>query len=147
VFASQKWTRIALALNLIGTLVLFFSFQATSSSFRLIRRPIGTGLFSNEYEYDICVENYTLVMADPTIGGVGLGHRGCPTAEEDRRAAVVNTEHPNFITLGFLMIFFGFFIQFFAVPEPRSLAQLRQEIKLLKLQQRERNSREPADSN
>jgi hypothetical protein len=135
VFASRKWTRIALALNVGGTLILFFSFQATSSSFRLIRRPISNGLFRNEYDYEICVEDYTFLSTNKR--GIILGHEGCPVASDDRPAAVVNTEHPNFITLGFLMIFSGFFIQFFSVPEPRSIASLRQEIKVLKLQQRQ----------
>ncbi|HTV83386.1 MAG TPA: hypothetical protein VME18_12105 [Acidobacteriaceae bacterium] len=123
--------------------MLFYSFQATSSSFRLIRRPVGSGIFRQEYEYDICVEDYTLILADPAIGGVGLGHRGCPTTPDDRPAAVVNTEHPFFVTLGFLLILLGFTIQFFAVPEPRSIAQLRQEIKLLKLQQKSAKSQNP----
>lgn len=117
--------------------MLFYSFQATSSSFRLIRRPVSTGgLFRQEYEYDICVEDYTLLMSDPATGGMSLGHQGCPRTEDDRPAAVVNTEHPFLVTLGFLCIVVGFMIQFFSVPEPRSIAQLRQEIKLLKLQQK-----------
>ena len=49
---------------------------------------------------------------------------------------VVNTEHPLFITLGFLSIIIGFIIEFFAVPEPKTMAQLRQEIKLLKLKEK-----------
>jgi hypothetical protein len=134
VFASRKWTRVALALNLGGTLVLFFSFQATSSAFRLIRRPISTGIFRTEYDYEICVEDFTLLATNKH--GVMFGHYGCPVAPDDRPAAVVNTEHPNFITLGFLMILAGFFIQFFAVPEQRTMAQLRQEIKLLKAQEK-----------
>jgi hypothetical protein len=91
VFASRKWTRIALALNLAGTLLLFYSFQATSSSFRLISRS-QPGVMGSYTEYAICVKDFTLLQ---TIGhGVGIGHLGCPTSEDDRPAAVVNTEHP-----------------------------------------------------
>ncbi len=129
--ASRKWTRIALALNLAGTLLLFYSFQATSSSFRLVSRPQrnAMGVFT---EYDICVKDYTLLQTN--LHGVGIGHMGCPTSEDDRPAAVVNTEHPMFITFGFCLIVIGFVIQFLAVPEPKSIAQLRKEIKMLKMQ-------------
>jgi hypothetical protein len=136
VFASRKWTRIALALNVAGTILLFYSFQATSSSFRLISRsqPSVMGKYT---EYAICVKDFTLLETNGH--GVGIGHFGCPTSEDDRPAAVVNTEHPRFITLGFLMIVVGFIIQYFAVPEPKSIVQLRKEIKMLKM-------REEADS-
>lgn len=134
-FGSRKWTRIALALNLAGTVLLFFSFQATSSSFRLIQRTVGTGIFQTEHEYDICVEDYTLLVTD-AHSGVGFGHPGCAVAENDRRVAVVNTEHPSLVTLGFLLITLGFIIQFFAVPEPKTIAELRKEIKLLKIKEK-----------
>ena len=64
---------------------------------------------------------------------MGLGSGGCPTAADDRRAAVVNTEHPLFVTIGFLLTIFGFVIQFLAVPEPTSIAQLRREIKIMRM--------------
>ena len=131
VFGSQKWTRIALVLNVCGAILLFYSFQATSSSFRLIRRTGNSALTHDISEYSICVEDYTLLSTDARRG-IFMGHSGCPTAQDDRRAAVVNTEHPTFVTIGFLSIVAGFIIQFFAVPEPRTIAQLRQEIKLLK---------------
>lgn len=67
-----------------------------------------------------------------------IGHEGCPAAQQARPAAVVNVEHPCFVTVGFLLIVFGFIIQFFAVPEPKSIAGLRKEIKLLKMQEKER---------
>jgi len=86
-------------------------------------------------EYSICVEDFTLLSTDAR-GGVMIGHRGCPTALDDRRAAVVNTEHPLFVTIGFLMTILGFLIQFFSVPESKSVAELRAEIKKLKLQDR-----------
>jgi hypothetical protein len=132
VFGSRKWTRVALALNLAGTLLLFWSFQATSSSFRLLKRHVSPH-FPTAVEYSICVEDYTLLSTN-AHGEVFIGGNGCPTSEDDRPAAVVNTEHPLFITIGFCCILIGFITQFFAVPEPKTIAQLRHEIKMLKLQ-------------
>jgi hypothetical protein len=131
VFSSRGWTKFALATNLLGTLLLFYSFQATSSSFRLINRP--NGPFGQSYE--ICVGDFTLLTTDGR-GSVGLGHKGCPIAANDRPAAVVNIEKPEFVTLGFLLIVAGFIVQFFAVPEPVSIAELRKQVKALKKLQR-----------
>ena len=139
-FGSRKWTRLALALNLTGTLLLFLSFQATSSSFRLIKRHVSEH-FKGEIEYSICVEDYTLLS---TSGHGGLfmgGAQGCPIAQDDRRAAVVNTEHPLFITTGFSLIVIGFIIQFFAVPEPKTVAELRYQIKMLKIKEKAEEER------
>jgi predicted membrane-bound dolichyl-phosphate-mannose-protein mannosyltransferase len=86
-------------------------------------------------EYAICVENYTLLSTN-AHGGVTIGHPGCPTSEDDRAAAVVNTEHPALVEFGFGLIILGFLIQFFAVPEPTTIAKLRKQIKLLKKEQR-----------
>jgi hypothetical protein len=80
------------------------------------------------------VKDFTLLQTNGQ--GISLGHRGCATSEDDRPAAVVNTEHPSFITLGFLMIVTGFIIQFFAVPEPKNIAQLRKEIKVMKMKEK-----------
>jgi hypothetical protein len=94
-------------------------------------QPSVMGVFT---EYAICVNNFTLL--ETTGHSVGIGHIGCPTSEDDRPAAVVNTEHPRFITTGFLMIVAGFMIQYFAVPEPQSVAELRKQIKLLKMKEK-----------
>ncbi len=133
-YGNRKWTRIALAMNLTGTLLLFLSFQATSSSFRLVKRN-NSLFFKTEKEYSICVEDYTLLSTNAQ-GSVAIGHRGCPSSEDDRRAAVVNTEHPVFITIGFSLILIGFVIQFFAVPEPKTIAELRYQIKMLKIREK-----------
>jgi hypothetical protein len=139
VYGNRKWTRFALVLNLVGTLLLFLSFQATSSSFRLVKRD-SSRFFKSEKEYSICVEDYTLLSTNAT-GAVAIGHRGCPTSEDDRRAAVVNTEHPLFITFGFALILIGFALQFFAVPEPKTIAELRYQIKMLKIMERANGDR------
>jgi hypothetical protein len=133
VFASRGWTKAALATNLAGTLLLFYSFQASSSSFRLITRTVDV---QSHKSYEICVNDYMLLSTD-TKGNMFLGHPGCPAAQDDRPAAVVNIEHPLFVTLGFALIVIGFIIQYFAVPEPASIAQLRKEIRLLKKRQRQ----------
>jgi hypothetical protein len=137
VFGSRNWTRVALVLNVAGALLLFLSFQATSSSFRLIRKPVSAESNAG-FMYEICVEDYMLLATDTR--GVFLGHHGCPATSDDRRAAVVNTEYPALVTIGFLMTLIGFSIQFFSVPEPRTIAQLRQEIKLLKAKQKSGHS-------
>jgi hypothetical protein len=114
--------------------LLFYSFQATSSSFRLITRSEGE-IFKSGTEYSICIGDYTLLSTN-VHGGIIMGHRGCPPSENVRPAAVVNTEHPFFVTIGFLMIILGFFIQLFAVSEPTTITQLRKRVRQLEDQQR-----------
>lgn len=40
-FASRGWMRFALLLNLLGTVLLFLSFQATSSNLKIVRTADG----------------------------------------------------------------------------------------------------------
>jgi hypothetical protein len=148
VFSSRKWQQFALFLNLLGTALLFYSFQATSSDFKLVtakpeasvldKDPYAiqaTGVGNGTTNYALCVNNYTLIMSDAK-SGVSVGHHGCPDWEHARPAAVVSIEHPRFEGLGFLLLMAGFFIQYLSVPQPRTIAELRKELKVLKAQEK-----------
>lgn len=106
-FVSRAWQSAALILNLIGTFVVFFSFQATSSNIKIVTDPI-------KHETSLCVDNKAIMTAIPG-GGVGIGGKICPAWEQARPAAVVNTERPGFVTVGFLLIAAGFFLQILAL--------------------------------
>lgn len=56
----------------------------------------------------------------------------CPDWAEARPAAVVNIERPWLATLGFILSFLGFAIQFASVPSPKTERELRSEIKRLR---------------
>jgi hypothetical protein len=138
---NPVWARIALLLNLAGTILLALSFQATSSDFRLVtasgydlqgRSALGVKA------YALCVNNYTLVMTDSSPkGGVSLGMRGCPSWESSRPAAVVNTEHPNFIFLGLALSSLGFLMQFLTIPRRKTLSEVNEELRILRKQKRQ----------
>ena len=119
-FASRGWMRLALILNLAGTVILFLSFQATSSNFRLITTKDGKSA--------LCVDQRAMMIATPDRGWL-IGAQQCPDWENARPAAVVNVEHPSFITLGFILTTFGFLLQFLSFPSPKSAAQMRSELK------------------
>jgi len=112
--------RLALILNLAGTVILFLSFQATSSNFRLITTKDGKSA--------LCVDQRAMMIATPD-GGWTIGAQKCPDWENARPAAVVNIEHPSFITLGFILTTFGFLLQFLSFPSPKSAAEMRLELK------------------
>jgi hypothetical protein len=53
----------------------------------------------------------------------GMGY--CPNWERARPAAVVNVERPFLVTLGFLLLAFGFLVQYLAVPNSDTISTLR----------------------
>jgi hypothetical protein len=132
VFSNRKWQQFALILNLAGTALLFYSFQATSSDFRLVTSISKSVILSKEIRrYALCVNNYALVETD-SEHGILIGHENCPDWEHAKPAAVVNIEHPTFVGIGFVILIAGFFVQYLAVPQPKTVAQLRAELKSLK---------------
>jgi hypothetical protein len=112
--------RVSLLLNLVGTVLLFLSFQATSSNFRLITTADGNSA--------LCVNQRALLVSYAN-GNWGMGIYTCPEWEHARPAAVVNIENPSFVTLGFICTTLGFLLQFLSVPSPQTTSQMRQEIK------------------
>ena len=82
------------------------------------------------------MNNYTLVVTNGQ-NGVGFGVRAAfGTGITPVLWAVVNIEHPTFEGLGFAILLSGFFLQYLAVPQPRTIAQMRKELKLLKEQEK-----------
>jgi hypothetical protein len=138
VFSNRKWQQFALILNLAGTALLFYSFQATSSDFRLVTAVTKSVLADNK-QYALCVNDYALLETD-SAGRMQIGHKSCPDWEHAKPAAVVNIEHPIFEGLGFVTLLAGFLIQYLAVPQPRTVAQIREELKQLKAEQKKSQS-------
>lgn len=131
-FSNRKWQQVALLLNLAGTALLFYSFQATSSDIRVVTATTKSVLSQEPFkQYALCVNNFTILQTD-SKHGVQIGHVGCPEWERSKPAAVVNIEHPTFVGIGFLILMGGFLIQYLSVPQPRTIAQIRQELKILK---------------
>ena len=106
-FGSRKWTKVALVMNVAGTFLLFYSFQATSSDFRLVTAKSYSVVAGEIKQYALCVNNYTLLETD-SRHGIMVGSANCPDWQHARPAAVVNIEHPSFLTIGFSLLFFGF---------------------------------------
>ena len=134
-FSNRKWQQFALFLNLVGTAVLFYSFQATSSDFKLVTDVSESAIGGEIKQYALCVNNYTLLETD-SHRSVSIGHQGCPNWQSARPAAVVNVEHPAFIEIGFITLLLGYLIQYLAVPQPKTVAALRLELKMLKAKER-----------
>ena len=150
--SNPKWQKAALLLNLAGTIILFYSFQATSSDFRLVTapyvpspRPLNSsgGMLPNRFirplagtkQYALCVNNYTLIASDAS-SSIRLGLVGCPSWENAKPAAVVNIEHPTFEGFGFILLIIGFTLQYFSVPQAATVAHLRKELKAAQLKEK-----------
>jgi hypothetical protein len=124
-FSNRKVQQFALILNLLGTVTLFYSFQATSSNLKVVTFNDRTAL---------CIYGQTMIMTGKN-GMQMFGQEPCPDGPTTKAFAVVNIEHPIFVWVGFLSLFLGFVIQVFAVPRPQTEAMMRAELKLLKAQQ------------
>jgi len=109
-FASRVWQRIALFSNLLGAVLLFLSFQATSSNIRMLTTSDGRTA--------MCVQNRGTLITFPD-GKIVIGESKCPDWEHSRPAAVVSIEHPLFVTIGFVLTALGFLLQFLAIPRDR----------------------------
>ena len=133
-FANRAWMRAALLCNLLGTVMLFMSFQATSSDLKLVTTKDGRTA--------LCVNNHALAVSLPN-GGIGIGMSSCPDWENARPAAVVNFEHPIFVSMGFAFITLGFLLQFLSFPSPKTTAQLRKELKDLQKAEQEKGKLNP----
>jgi hypothetical protein len=107
VFATRRWMRIALVCNLLGTLLLFYSFQAESSDIKVVTTDVG--------DTALCVNNHLLIQSQLN-GGVEVGVRPCPELANAKPTAVVNFEMPWLVDAGFIFIFIGFLLQLLGIP-------------------------------
>lgn len=126
--------RVALLCNLLGTVLLFLSFQATSSNVTLVKTSDGSTYF--------CIGQRAIFIALAS-GGIGFIST-CPTPQEavGRPISVVNVEHPLFVTVGFAFTSLGFLLQVLALPSPRTIAQIRAELKTAKMQDKLRKEQD-----
>ena len=103
-FASRRWMRFALFCNLLGTLLIFLSFQATSSEVKLL---------SSHNTTAFCAYGEALLVAGNS--NVAVGGR-CPDWPQARATILLSVEHPRTAILGFVLMLLGFFLQWFALP-------------------------------
>jgi hypothetical protein len=125
VFASRGWMRVALLFNLVGTALLFFAFQATSSNINIVQSDDGSTTF--------CIGHSGFIRHMPD-GRLGLLGECPPPTRGSRPISVVNIEHPFFVTLGFLFTVMGFTIQILALPSAKTIAQMQAEVRMVRKQ-------------
>jgi hypothetical protein len=124
VLGSRKWQKVGLAANLAGAVLLWLSFQATSSNLKIVT--------TTDHRTALCAAGRALIVDDPLHGGTAFGVARCPEWENARPAAVVNVELPFLVTLGFILLLLGFAVQYFSIPNPETIEHLREELKLLR---------------
>jgi hypothetical protein len=112
--------RAALFLNLLGTGLLYLSFQATSSTVKIITTPEGITA--------MCLGGVALFEGTGPSHGFIIGTM-CPDSPDARPIAIVTVEKPALIYIGFGLLTLGFLTQLMSVPSPKTLAQMRADVK------------------
>jgi hypothetical protein len=120
------WMRIALFFNLAGTVLLFLSFQATSSNLIIKRASNGSTA--------MCIDQTGIAVTNPQ-GAWELGG-ACPDWPQARPTAVVNVERPYLITIGFILASLGFLLQVLATPSAKTISQIRADLKAATMRQK-----------
>ena len=110
--------RLALLFNLLGTGLLYLSFQATSSTVKIVSTADGKSA--------MCMGHFAVFVASARGTEIGTG---CPDWENGKSIALVTVERPALIYLGFGVLTLGFLLQFLSVPSSRTLAQMRADVK------------------
>jgi hypothetical protein len=106
--------RTSAFLNLAGSLLVFLSFQATSTRLVLV-----TSSDKSDKTAAFCIGDTALFRLSSDGHGVGLG-TSCPQSENMKPAAVVNTEYPWMAKLGWFLLLFGIGLQVYSI-EPSKL--------------------------
>ncbi len=99
---------LAAILNLAGSGLVFFSFQAASANLLLVAPKDGSLAF--------CIGDRAVFGLGP--GGSTIIGYGCPKALDTKPAAVVNTDSPGLAKFGWLLIGLGFLFQLFSLQRP-----------------------------
>jgi hypothetical protein len=108
-YRMAQWSA---ALNFVGALLVFLSFQATSSDFFLTH--LGGG------EHALCVGKEALVIWGVNRMQIGIPN-GCAGASETPKVAIVALESPTLEKFGWGMLLLGFFLQTFSIEKPSPL--------------------------
>jgi hypothetical protein len=124
--------RCALILELLGTVMLFLAFQATSSNVKIIT--------TLDQKTSICINDFALFNSEGAPPGGGVIGGACPQWPGARSVAVVNFEKPYLVTIGFCVLTLGFLIQFLAIPSPKTISQIRKELKEAQLREKAKRS-------
>jgi hypothetical protein len=107
-YRMAQWSAI---LSLVGALLVFLSFQATSSDFFLTNLKNG--------DKALCVGQTALVVWASKNNGLAMGvAKGCADVADTPKVAVVTVEFPLLSYLGWLLLFIAFFLQFLSIEKP-----------------------------
>ncbi|HEX4487065.1 MAG TPA: hypothetical protein VH088_12405 [Terriglobales bacterium] len=113
--SKYRLAQVSAVLNLLGALLVFFSFQATSNDFILVSTPDGEAAF--------CVGGKAMFG---TFNKGLLINTDCPKGKNFKPTAVVVNDSPYLGYLGWGLLGLGFILQFFSIEKPTmSAEQLR----------------------
>ena len=99
---SRSWARLSIALNLLGFLFLYYSFQAASTKIEVVRDTTTTALCADGRAMVALGKDGSAVIASPDT------YKPCSNGKP---AAIVNTDLPVLGKIGFACIILGLIAQ------------------------------------
>ena len=103
----------ALFLNILGTLGILWSFEPTSSDFRLISADGVTARaqpYPGAKAYAVCADQQELASVD-TTQNVSVGTGDCRLWDRGHPVAIVLSDEPKLLRSGLALLGLGFFLQ------------------------------------
>jgi hypothetical protein len=124
---KYRLAQLSAALVVIGSFLVFYAFQATSTGFLVYTH--GT-----RGESAMCVgdppHSMLAIGADgELIMGMRDFDRSC---SQGKKFAVVNTDSPRLATIGWILLLLGFVLQIVSTPRPVLTAPDRKRLRKLK---------------
>lgn len=108
---TKYWmAQVAAICNFLGAVLVFVSFQATSTDLLMIA--------NKDQSFAFCIGDRAIFGLTPGGRGTYIG-AACPQGADAKPAAVVSTDYPNLTKFGWVLVGVGFFLQLFSLEKPK----------------------------
>ena len=115
-YRKYRMAFVSAFLNLLGSFLVFLSFQATSTDLLLVTEK-------GKKNVAFCIGDRAVFGLTADGKGTAMGY-GCPQGTDVKPAAVINTDSPGLAKFGWILIGIGFFLQLFSIETPLPPIQL-----------------------
>jgi uncharacterized membrane protein len=124
---SYRMARLSAMLTLLGSILIFYAFQATSTGFLVYTH-------GKHGESAMCIGDppRSLIAMGPS-GELLMAMRGYDqSCSQGRHFAVIDTESPRLACFGWILMLVGFILQMLSIEKPMSAKEDQKRLKKLR---------------